>query len=277
MNADVRLASVFLEAHPEVASKILESMPPEDAGEILAAVPTEIAGTALHHMLPTSSARCVAHLPAPVLGKLLERMPIQAGASLLRHFSASSRESVMTHLSPARLAALRMLLHYPANTVGAWMEAQVLTLPEDCSVSDALAWIGHEYDVFPRVYVVDRNRRVRGAVRHSALLKDEAGGPLAPLVERSDVLWARESIAQAHSRDIWDIESDAPVVNRQGEFVGILTHSALRRGLRNTVNVRTEEVSGAGDANELMELFMLGLDEAWKSLNDLIRSTREVR
>lgn len=273
MSGDTKLASAFLSAHPEVAAKLLESMQPEQASEVLAGASPEVAGPVLHHMLPTSSARCAELLSESVIADLVEQLSSQAGAALLRHIPAQSRDDVLERLSPARKAALALLLRYPPNAVGAWMEPRVLTLPEDCSVDDARERLEHQEQIEPRIFVLDRSRRVKGAVRGLSLLRSSAKGRLVSLLEPTDALWAREAVVQAQGREIWERESEAPVVNREDEFVGVVTYSNIRRGLRQAVNPGGTD-SGDGDVGDLAELFVTGLEDTWNSLTEILRTDR---
>lgn len=270
MSGDEQLATAFLAAHPEVAAKLLESMRPEDASEVLASTSAQAASAVLHHMLPTSSARCAEQLSESVVAELLEHLPSLAGAALLRHLPAGARNGVLARMTPARKTALSLLLRYPASAVGAWMEPRVLTLPEDCTIEDARGRLQRHESVEPRVYVLDRTRRIRGAVRGPQLLRTEWTGRLAPLLEPADALWAREAVAAAQGRELWERESEAPVVNREDEFVGVVTYSSIRRGLKEATS-RVATDARHNEAGELAELFFSGLEDTWKSLTEILR------
>jgi Mg/Co/Ni transporter MgtE len=273
MTADERLASAFLSTHPDVAARLLESMDPELASEVLASTPAAVAAPVLHHMLPTSSAQCAERLSESVIAALLEQLPSQAGAALVRHLPSAARDAVLKHVAPTRRAALTLLLRYPASAVGAWMEPRVLTLPEDCGIRDARERLERQEQIEPRIYVLDRSRRIQGAVRGLTLLRSSAKGRLTSLLEAADSLWAREAVAQAQGRDLWEQESEAPVVNRQGEFVGVISYANIRRGLRQA-DKPAVTVSGDREIGELAELFLSGLEETWISLNEILRMDR---
>lgn len=270
MSGDEKLATAFLGMHPEVAAKLLESMRPEDASEVLGNTSAQAAGAVLHHMLPTSSARCAELLSESVVAELLEQLPSLAGAALLRHLPAAARNGVLERMSPSRRTALSVLLRYPTTAVGAWMEPRVLTLPDDCTIEDARERLQQHDSIEPRVYVLDRTRRIRGAVRGPQLLRNESAGRLTPLLEPTDALWAREAVAQAQGRELWERESEAPVVNRENEFVGIVTYSDIRRGLKQATS-RPAAESAHREAGELAELFFSGLEDTWKSLTEILR------
>ena len=50
--------------------------------------------------------------------------------------------------------AFKLLLSYPVNTVGAWVEPRVLTLPDDCNAGDARERIARSDQIAQaRIYV----------------------------------------------------------------------------------------------------------------------------
>lgn len=271
MTSDERLARLFLSSHPEVAARLLESMDAEDASEVLKCTPAAVAAPVLRHMLPTSSAHCAELLSARAVAELLEQLPALSAAALLRHFPPAARDDTLKQVRPAKLAALKLLLRYPATAVGAWMEPRVLTLPHDCSLREARARLERAEHSHPKIYVLDRNRHLRGAVNRLALLRNGLLGPVTELLTPIDSIWARESVASAQERDIWEKESEAPVVNRQDEFVGIVTYADLRRGHRQLVRPAQSAGTDQG-VGDLAELFIHGLEDTWLSLGEIMRS-----
>ncbi len=271
MKGEERLANHFLSSHPEVAARLLESLSSEQAGEILEHTPASVIAPVLTYMLPTASARCAERLSVDAITALVEELPGLSAAALLRHFPQETSEAILGRLAPARAAALRLLLRYPQNAVGAWMEPSVLTLPDDCTAADAAERVEQAEYERPKIFVLDRARQVKGSVSGQQLARARARDPIVRLLEPSDALWARETLAAATERDIWEKESEAPVVNRMKEFVGIVSYADLRRGSRQIVAVPSSNTASA-DVGELAELFLAGLEGAWQSLGEIVRA-----
>ena len=269
MSGDDHVANAFLSTHPAAAARLLESMDADQASAVIQCVPAETAARVLGLMLPTSSADCAERLEAQAVAELLEHLPSLSGAILLRHFSRDARDAVFERVSPARMAALKLLLRYPLRAVGAWMEPRVLTLPDDCSVREAKARLERANIGSPRIYVLDRDRRLRGAVRASVLLRSFGRNSIGTILEPSDSIWARESIASAQERDIWEKESEAPVINRQNEFVGAVAYADLRRGHRQLMRSESNDMANR-EVGEIAELLLIGFEDAWQSLGEFV-------
>jgi Mg/Co/Ni transporter MgtE len=269
------LAGAFLAAYPEAAARLLESMEPAAAGGVLAEVPQRAAASTLHAMLPTAAARCAEQLPTAAAVDLLEQLSTQACAAILRHLTAERRIAVLADLGPAQVAAAKLLLSYPANTIGAWIEPRVLTLAEDATVSETLKQAQRAGQLQPRIYVLDRRRRVRGAVRGATLFAGSRRSRLTALLEPAATLWAREPLTAAQEHEIWDHESEAPVVNREEEFIGVVSYADLRRAFRELTRAQPATAADR-DVAAFAELFLSGLESTWQSLGELLthQSTR---
>jgi Mg/Co/Ni transporter MgtE len=269
--AEEKLAAAFLRRRPDVAARLLETIDAAQAAAVLEAAPTSTAASVLRRMLPSSSARCAERMSVQNIALLLEDLPVLTGAVLLRHLPRPAREEVLRQVGSARAAALGLLLRYPTNAVGAWMNPSVLTFSSDYSVSEAADLLEHDEHAEPRVYVVDRERRPRGAVQGMTLLRlAHRGGALGSIVEPIETIWARESVMSAQRRDCWEWQPEAPVVNRVGEFVGSISFAELMKGQRSTRLPPNGEFSGQS-LSELTELFLNGLDSVWSSLGEIVQ------
>ena len=113
-------------------------MPVEQANAVLAAVDPPTAAPVFAHMLPTYAAQCV-ELQLPADGALLLETARQPGGrrdpppSRARH----ARAPCSTRSARSGCWRSSCCLSYPSNTVGAWVEPRVLTLPDDCNAGEA--------------------------------------------------------------------------------------------------------------------------------------------
>jgi magnesium transporter len=273
VNGHERLVDAFLKLHPESAARLLESMPAAQANEVLACSDADIAAPVLGHMLPTYAAQCV-ELQAPADGALLlERLGSQESAAVLRHLEQEKRDAVLGSLGPQWVMAFKLLLSYPVSTVGAWVEPRVLTLPDDCNAGEARDRVARSQQVMQaRIYVLDRSRRIRGAIRGLTLLQVPNRKSLASILEPADALWAREPLTTAQERAVWERNTEAPVINREEEFIGVISYADLRKAYRQLT--RNVEGNGNRELAEVTELISIGAGSLWQSLGELIRSDR---
>jgi magnesium transporter len=273
MTGHEQLVSAFLSLHAESAARLLESMPVAEANAVFESVDPATAAPVMSHMLPTYAARCIEALPPAQSALLLERFGSQEAAAVLRHLGRENREAVLAALGPQWVMAFKLLLSYPVNTVGAWVEPRVLTLPDDCNVGEARERIARSQQVAQaRIYVLDRSRRIRGAIRGLALLQVQNRKNLTAILEPADALWARELLATAQEHSVWERNTEAPVVNREEEFIGVISYADLRKAHKQVT--RSGNASNERDLAEVTELIAIGAGSLWQSLGELMRTER---
>ena len=276
MQANELLAGAFFRAQPEAAARLLESMTLMDARAVIANLPAMDSAPVLQRMLPTNAARCIEPLPLSQTIELMRCLPSQAGASLLRHLGDSNWRSIVDQLGGTRATALRLLLRYPPTAIGAWMEPNALTLAHDLIVQDARSRIATAEGHSARIYLLDRERKVRGITDGLTLLRGDNAGQLVSIAGKASPLWAREPLRAASDAALWGRETELPVVNRQDEFVGVISQSAVIRGLGELVQADNPD-EGGSEAQELIDAFIGGLQGAWQSLSGALESERDAQ
>jgi magnesium transporter len=268
------LVAAYLRLHPEAAARLLESMPADQANAVLNAVDAATAAPVVGHMLPTCAAACIEQQAPGDAAQLFERLGSRESVAVLRHLGADVRENVLASLGSQWLMAFKLLLSYPTNTVGAWIEPRVLTLPDDCTAGEARDRVARSSSqAQARIYVLDRARRLRGAVRGVALLQVASRKKIVSLLEPAEALWAREPLATAQEHAVWERHTEAPVVNRDEEFIGVISYADLRKAFRQIHHVAGQ--NGDRDMAEVSELFAIGAGSLWRSIGDLIGNDRQ--
>jgi magnesium transporter len=273
MSAREELVAAYLRLHPARAARLLETLLVDEANTVLNAVDLATAAPVVAHMLPTSAAQCIERQPPADSALLLERLGSQESVAVLRHLQPEQREAIVSALGPQWVVAFKLLLSYPTNTVGAWVEPRVLTLPDDCTAGEARDRIARSAQAAQaRIYVLDRSRRLRGAVRGLALLQVASRKKITSILEPAVALWARDALATAQEHPVWERDTEAPVVNREEEFIGVISYADLRKAFRQ-VN-RSAEPAGDRDMAEVTELIAIGAGSVWRSIGDLIGHDR---
>ena len=227
------LALVHLERRPDEAARVLEHCSRKEAADLLLHVPPAIAAGVLARVTSRFAADCFVELsPETQLGVVGELSPLVA-AALLRHCPSAVREACLDALGAAAATRIRDALGYPRDSAGASASSDALTLFEDQTVERAMDFLGaHPHAVPDHVLVLDRSRRVRGALRTVSLCWAPRGAAVGSLELRAvHVAAARTPLATL----VGDRRLDGapiPVVDRSGALVGVLDQETLRRATR---------------------------------------------
>lgn len=241
----LELALAFLQTHPDAAGAILEQQPVDDVANLLQDIPQQIGAVVLERMLPQYTARLCKLLTPVQCADFLSLMNISIVAAILRHTSNDIRKQVLALLPEKTRFACLLLLNYPEDTLGAWMITQAASVSSDVTVGQALKTLLDQEDLtlIDTIFVVDRNRILLGELSYTALLRASADAAISSLLApKVPVILARMNLETAINLEIWEQRDAVAIVNHQGQFVGVLRHVDLRRGiaqLKNVIETRT--------------------------------------
>jgi magnesium transporter len=235
----VDLALAFLQSQPGPAAAILEQQPMAQVAEFLSGLPHTYAALVLAKMLPQYTARLCRIFKPTIAAGMLSEMDISLIATIMRHCRTDLCRQLLELLPDKTRLACRLLLNYSEDAVGAWMSANVLTLPDDCNVEQALTRIAEDRQAIDNgaSLVVDRQRYLKGTVTLVELLRAPATTPITSIMlKSSESISARTALKSALDNPLWVDQDSIPVTNRNQKLVGVLRHQDFRKGLAQISN-----------------------------------------
>jgi magnesium transporter len=243
------LTHTFLDAHPVDAARELATLPSTDAAALFAQVPPRLGGPVLAAMLPPTAARVLGVLDNDRAMALLTSIGVQPAVAVLRHIQEPRRGRLIEGLPTAVAVASRMLLGYPEDSVGAWADPDIIALPPETEVDDAVARVRVGTADTARVYVIGPGERLLGMVEIAALLRAHDTAQLGSVIgEPPAVLAAVAPLSGAATHRGWEQTASLPVVERGDRLVGVLRRATLMRALtrstRSTREAAAETLSG---------------------------------
>lgn len=236
------LTVAFLEAHPARAARVLERLPGPEAAALFTRVPARVGGPVLAAMPPSTAARIVSGLDDATTLALLTAVGAQAAVAMLRHATEPRRARLIEGLPTATAMASRLLLGSLEDSVGGWVDPDVIVLAPDGSAGEALARVrrGSEAEV-EQLYVVDAEQRLLGVVDLQAVVRAPEATALTVLMREPAVaLAATAPLASAAAHAGWERAAVLPVLDRGGRLLGVLRRSTLHRALAHTERLPPE-------------------------------------
>ena len=226
------LTLAFIESHPADAARVLETLPAAESAALFERVPARLGAPVLAAMLPPTAARNVTALGDERGMGLLSLLGAQAAVAVLRHVPEPRRSHLIDGLPTATAVASRMLLGYPEDSVGAWADTDIVALPPETRVADALARVRVAHDDASVVHVVGPGERLLGVVDLVTLVRATEPSDVGQLMRRTDaILAAVAPLAGAASHRGWERASVLPVVERGDRLIGVLRRGTLARAL----------------------------------------------
>lgn len=232
------LSFAFLESHPTDAARVLERVSPHTVAALLGEAPARLAAPVLRAMLPLHAARCLETLSDQDVAGLLRAMGAQAGVATLHYVPEARRNALLAQLPTALSMAFRLLLGYPEDTVGAWMNPRVVALPADATIEAATRQLGEtddgdDDDGGAGIFVIGNDQRLLGQIALRDLLRAAPDTPLSRVMRRvRHTLPARTAIHAVAEHAGWAEQQVLPVVEREDRFVGALARRTLARALK---------------------------------------------
>jgi len=227
------LSFAFLESHPADAARVLERIAPRHVAALLADVPLRLAAPVLQSMLPLQAARCLEMLDDDTAAGLLRALGLQAGVAVLHYVPDARRNRLLAQLPTAQGIACRLLLGYPEDSVGAWMDPRVPALPADTTVESAIRRLREAIDEdHAGIFVIGDGQRLLGHAGALDLLRAPADATLDKVMgETAFTIPARATLRAVETHAGWARSQILPVVEREDRFVGALDRGVLAQAL----------------------------------------------
>ncbi|MEP7275777.1 MAG: hypothetical protein ABI812_05430 [Betaproteobacteria bacterium] len=223
------LTHAFLAAHPQDAARVLEQLPSDDAAALFDSAPARLCAPVLGAMLPYPASRCLQRVDATRAPLLLSGISVPAAAAILRHLPEAQRIPLLDALPTPAALACRALLGYPEDSVGAFVDTEIVALTAEHRVRDAQDALGAAR-VTPSgpVYVIDAQRRPVGQVDLAVLLRAAPHDRLDRVMGAIPAtLPAVTPLEGSADHPLWRLADVVPVVERSGALVGVVRRRAL--------------------------------------------------
>jgi magnesium transporter len=261
MSEPSNLTHEYLKRYPAEAATVLEEQEVADSAAFLVDTPSSLAARVMDQMLPWVVAECLQNMSQNDAADRLQQLSSYRAIRVLRLLPESVRNELVPLLPASQRKNLERQMEFPGNTVGAWMDIFVPTLPETATVEEALVYArrlrGRWYH---HVCLMARDGVFRGMVSLSRIISAPNNRPLQQLVD-PDVqpLSTQATLTSVRFHSSWDHAAALPVINPQSRIEGLLRQEQLREGLGST---RTQAPLDTGWATGMVPL-MTSAAFAW--------------
>ncbi|MFI2561802.1 magnesium transporter [Nocardia farcinica] len=159
--------------------------------------------------------------------ELVEGMAPDDRARMLREAPAKVAKKVLAGLSPRERRMTASLLGYPEGSAGQYMTPEVVALPSDLTVAEALATVrakGAHAETVYTLPVVDSGRRLTGIVELRELVLARPETMVSELVVTEPAFARATDSAEKAARLMRETNDiNLPVVDSENRLVGLLT------------------------------------------------------
>jgi magnesium transporter len=258
------LADALMREHPARAVTALEVVEEAETARILARGSAELAGSILCRLSPSRGRSVLEHLAPQRAASALESIPTDDAARLLRRASANARNAILECLEPPRARSLRSMLRFPEGSAGALMDPEVLALPQELRVREALrrvrAAAAHAHY---NLYVVDQAQRLVGVLNLRELLDARGSLALSACMVRSPRrIPATADRAAVVEHPGWRDAHMLPVVDDGDAYLGAIRYRTLRALEDELLHRDSPDASSSAALGQLFAIGTGGLIDA---------------
>jgi Mg2+ transporter MgtE len=212
---------------PADIADILEQLDVEDAGAMLERLDTETAADTLNEIEYPLQYELLSELDPERASDLLERLAPDDAADILSDIPQAEADRLLNLMPASDAQSIRDLLRYGGETAGGLMTTEVLALPQDATVEDALVYMRQHSEHLEMVYylyIIDEEQHLMGVVSLRQLVISPPATRMRDLMN-PDVIKVYTGTDQeevAHSISKYDLLA-VPVVDADNRLVGMVT------------------------------------------------------
>jgi magnesium transporter len=231
---------ILTQLHPADIADLLESLEETEKVAIFRKLDTDVASKVIAHLSGFSTNQILADLSHHRLREIVGELDSDDAADLLSGVSEEVVEKVLARVDPEYSGHLRRLLVHGEETAGGIMQAELVAVPEQATVAQAIDLVrrlGENLDYLTNVFVIDSQSKVLGQLTLKRLILSDPGDKVSQVMETDFKTIAvdmdQEDVARIFQK--YDLLS-APVVEADGTLVGRIT-------IDDVMDIIEEEVS----------------------------------
>ncbi|MET8774639.1 magnesium transporter [Nocardia sp. NPDC004654] len=218
----------WLDNHPpHFIADQLARMDAVQAGMAFRLLDKDLALAVFEELEPVDQQQILQGLRDQSFRELVEGMAPDDRARMLREAPAKVAKKVLAGLSPRERRMTAALLGYPEGSAGQYMTPEVVALPRNLTVAEALATVRAKGTGAETVYtlpVVDAGRRLTGVVELRELVLAGPDTMVSELVVTEPAFARATDSAEKAARLMRETNDiNLPVVDSEDRLVGLLT------------------------------------------------------
>lgn len=273
MQEEMVLALDFLDELPEAAVRTLELHNVTQVAAFLQQIPAAYSVQVMELSLPAFAAHLCPLLGEETAARLLMELPVSRMVAVLRHLKHGMVELILKDCPQSRRHACQLLMHFPMDRVGAWMVPNTAVVSLDFTVQEVLNFLkdATEETFSKYVFIVNRDGVPKGRISYLRLLKEDSELVVGKLMEPSVATISGHALLnQSQKLPYWDQGDVMPVIGTNQQFIGVLRHVDLRRGLQQLEPTLVKPQPGSDPVSGIIDVYGKSLLALFSSVSNVI-------
>jgi magnesium transporter len=232
----------------------LNRMPPDAAAKVVTNLPFDLAVEVLDEPELEAGTAIISKMDRDAAGALLEEVAADRRADFLRQLPTRRRNRILDIIDEPTRTKLKTLLKYPRGTAGGLMTTEVLAIPSDVTVHDAIERAKAEAQDHQTLYVLYVTEVASGELLRALTLQDLlVAEPTQKITEVGDRRPPLHVHPEAKQDEVARLISKynllaLPVVDKDHRILGVITVDDM---IDEMVRETTEDVQKFGGVEAL--------------------------
>jgi magnesium transporter len=243
--------------HEADLGDLIEAIEPELRPRLIELMGRDFDFTALVEVDDTVREEILDELPTETVAQGVRDLDSDDAVAILKDLPKEEQSEILRQLPPGDRLALARSLEYPENSAGRRMQDEFIAVEPQWTVGQTIDHLRETTDLpesFYEIYVVESDRRLRGAVALDKLLRAKRPVPVSQLA--NEELWRvhatddQEEVARLFER--YDLVS-VPVVDGGDRLVGVITVDDVVDVIEQEAEEDIKALGGVGRREELSD------------------------
>ncbi|MBL9140276.1 MAG: magnesium transporter, partial [Phycisphaerae bacterium] len=278
--ADVASLEEFLEVWPAAErARLISRLDTQDQSRLLTLLKPEDAADFVEGLSEEHAADMIERLPAAAAAAIVDELPSDDQADILGDLDRADAEAILAAMQPEEARDARKLSAYADDVAGGLMITEYLQFSKDMTVADVIddlranAEKYRDYEL-QYAYVTDTGGKLVGVLQLRDLLLADRSRSIAELMRGSPAT-ILDTAELDQVRDFFGSHGflGAPVVDRNGSLVGVISRSGAEEALahRNEGDyLKSQGIVGGEELRTMPLMRRSGRRLSWLSVNILL-------
>lgn len=226
-NREFDIIELFTGLHPADIAELIDHLEEEEKIHLFSLLDVETASEVILEISDISREQILEDISDEKLTEIVDEMASDDAADFIAELPEEQAQTVLEGIEPEEIEEVKRLLKYEEDTAGGLMQSELVAVESDALIRDALREVirdSEETDNIYDVFVVDRERRLIGAIPLQRIITAKRSAPVTELMEADipsvTVDVDQEQVARIFKK--YDLLS-LPVVDEEGRLVGRIT------------------------------------------------------
>lgn len=228
----------FLQAHPEECAREIENFPLDDILVFLKHLSKRDIIPLISSLIPSIAAVCLQNLSIEETKAIIQDLPLVALKKILPHIHEHLRLSLVETLPNNRQIALQHALQFSEQTVGAFINTQVLFLPQEHNVQQTLEFIRKfPEEITPLIFCIDNRGELQGMIALKDILIAPDTQIISHIMQTCPLVLSADTPIQSIAFDeAWQVQSVLPVTDEHHILIGVLEYHKIVTQIQNLLS-----------------------------------------